>query len=38
MKKKVKRAEARERLANLRLGGELVKALRHFSVFPKVWK
>jgi hypothetical protein len=30
MKKKVKRAEARARLENLRLGGELVKALRHF--------
>ena len=28
--KKVTRKEARERLENLRLGGELVKAVRHF--------
>ncbi len=30
MKKKVTRKEARERLANLRPGGELVKGIRHF--------
>ena len=29
--KKVTRKEARERLVNLRLGGELVKGIRHFS-------
>ena len=34
MKKKVTRKEARERLDNLRLGGELVKAVRHF--FPSL--
>ena len=30
MKKRVTRKEARERLANLRLGGELAKAIRRF--------
>ena len=30
MKKKVTRKEARERLVSLRLGGELVKGIRHF--------
>ena len=30
MKKRVTRKEARERLVNLRLGGELVKGIRHF--------
>ena len=31
MKKKVMQKETRERLVNLRLGGELVKSIRHFS-------
>ena len=30
MKKRVTRKEARERPVNLRLGGELVKGIRHF--------